>query len=77
MKAKIQAAKEPNGLTGLHERRPDGVTLIPWSRGRCLTWYVTIPDTLAASHLVRTSIAAGAAAEHAAAQKIIKYRPIY
>jgi len=30
---------------------PDGVTLIPWSRGRCLTWDVTVPDTFAASHL--------------------------
>jgi len=76
LKAKIQSAKEPNGLTRTDGRRPDGVTLIPWSRGRCLTWDVTIPDTLAASYLDRTSLAAGAAAEHAAAQKTIKYADI-
>lgn len=76
MKAKIQAAKEPVGLTRTDGKRPDGVTLIPWSRGRCLTWDVTVPDTLAASHLDQTSLTAGAAAEHAAAQKTTKYADI-
>jgi len=52
------------------------VTLIPWSQGRCLTWDVTVPDTLAASHLDQTSLAAGAAAEQAVAQKFIKYADI-
>jgi len=46
----LHAAEESKGLARTHWRRPDGVTLIPWSRGRCLTWDVTIPDTLAASH---------------------------
>ena len=50
--------------------------MIPWSHGRCLTWDVTVPDTLAAAHLDRTSLAAGSAAEHAAAQKTIKYADI-
>jgi len=71
IKTKIQAAEEPNGLTRIDGRRPDGVTLIPWSRGRCLTWDFTIRDTLAASHLDRTSLAAGAAA-----QRLIKYADI-
>lgn len=74
--AKIQAAKEPNGLTRTDGRRPDGVTLVPWSHGRCLAWDVTVPDTLAASHLDRTSITAGAAAEHAAVNKTAKYSDI-
>ena len=49
------------------------MTLIPWSHGRCLAWDVTVPDTVAASHLDRTSVTAGAAAEHAAELKISKY----
>ena len=72
-KAKIQAVKEPNGLTRRDGKRPDGVTLIPWACGRCLTWDVTVPDTLAASHIEHTSLTAGAAAEHAAELKIQKY----
>ena len=72
-KAKVQAVKEPSGLTRRDGKRPDGVTLIPWSHGRCLAWDVTVPDTFAASHLDRTSVTAGAAAEHAAELKTSKY----
>ena len=72
IKAKFQAAKEPVGLTRSDGRRPDGVTMIPWSHGRCLAWDVTVPDTLAASHLDRTSITTGAAAEQAAFLKTSK-----
>jgi len=43
--------------------RPGGVTLVQWFHGRCLIWDVTVPDTLAASHLDRTFISSGAAAE--------------
>jgi len=72
-KAKIQATKEPAGLTRSDLKRPDGVTLIPWANGRCLTWDVTVPDTTAASHLERTSLVVGAAAERAAELKTSKY----
>jgi hypothetical protein len=76
IKAKIQAAKEPLGLTRTDGRRPDGVTMVPWSHGRCLAWDVTVPDTLAASHIDRTSILSGAAAEQAAIKKTTKYADI-
>jgi len=32
------------------------VTLIPWAQGQCLIWNVTIPDTVAASHLIGLSL---------------------
>ena len=32
-------------------RRPDGVTMLPWSRGRSLAWNFTCVHPLAASHL--------------------------
>ena len=54
-------------------KRPDGTTILPWSRGRPLAWDVTVPDTYADSHVVNTAREAGAAANHAATNKNIKY----
>ena len=47
--AGIPVTKEPVGLTRLAGKRPDGLTLIPWRRGKPLTWDVTVVSTLAAS----------------------------
>jgi hypothetical protein len=54
-------------------KRPDGLTLVPWQGGRCLTWHGTIVDTVAASYLDATSYAAGSACEAAAIRKTTKY----
>ena len=64
---------EPIGLSRIDGKRPDGATLIPWKRGKPLAWYVTVPDTYAASDLAETAESAGAAANKAAANKISKY----
>ena len=73
VKAGVPANKEPTGLMRTGDRRPDGCTLIGWESGRSLAWDVTVPDTLAASHLADTSRVAGAAAEAAARLKTEKY----
>ena len=39
--------------------------LVPWKMGRCVTWDVTCPDTLAASHRQITAYASGTASERA------------
>ena len=72
-KAQITATKEPVGLLRSDGKRPDGVTQVPWQRGRCAIWDVTVPDTTAASHLPNTVRCAGAAADLAAANKKLKY----
>jgi len=72
-KAGFPSNKEPAGLLRDDGKRPDGCTLIPWQSGKCLTWDVTAPDTLASSHLASTSTMAGAAAESAARLKVAKY----
>ena len=46
----VPASKEPTGLFLNDEKITDGMTLVPWKKGRCVTWDVTCPDTLAASH---------------------------
>ena len=63
----------PDGMFRSEEKRPDGVTLVPWALGRCLAWDATVVDTLAASHLPGTSVIAGSAAEAASAAKTRKY----
>jgi len=73
-RAKIPASKEPLGLTRSDGKRPDGVTLISSSNGKCLTWDVIVPDTMAALLVEATSTMAGAAAaDKAASNKKTKY----
>ena len=72
-RANIPAVKEPQGLVRSDGKRPDGVTQIPWSEGKCASWDVTVTDTLAASNVSASSSAAGAAAETAAIKKVQKY----
>src|SRR5918995_2564095 len=61
-RAGVPNIKEPSGLSRTDGKRPDGLTLIPWSKGRSLVWDVTVIDTVAPSYLHATSAAAGAAA---------------
>lgn len=72
-KADIPAVKEPSGLLRTDGKRPDGVTQLPWRSGKCVTWDVTVIDTLAASYVPATSQTPGAAAETAADRKTSKY----
>ena len=76
LQAQIPSAKEPSGLMPFSGERPDGASMIPWARGRCLAWDVTAPDTLAQSHVQGSAVCAGAAAAKAEASKIAKYTEI-
>ena len=72
-RAQIPATKEPVGLLQSDGLRPDGATVLPWSRGKPMAWDVTVPDTFATSHLDKTMRTAGAAAEAASVNKNEKY----
>ena len=76
VQAEIPSIKEPAGLFRSDGKRPDGLTQIPWKAGRCMTWDVTVTDTLAESYLATTSTVAGAAAEGAASRKESKYQSL-
>ena len=52
---------------------PDGLTLIPWSQGKCLVWDFTCCDTVARSHVQRSAQEAGSAANAAEERKLSHY----
>jgi len=54
-------------------KRPDGVTLVPWEKGKSLCWDVTVTCPLAESYIDRAAHEAGAAAEMAASRKVEKH----
>jgi hypothetical protein len=73
VRAGIPSTKEPVGLSRTDGKRPDGLTLIPWSAGKSAVWDITVIDTVAASYLHATSSNACSAAEIAASRKDEKY----
>ena len=71
--AGVQSVREPAGLLRTDGKRPDGLTLVPWTRGRCLIWDATCPDTVAPSYVARSAAEAGSAAAMSETKKISKY----
>ena len=74
-RAHIPVAKELVGLSRTDGKRPDGATLLSWSREKPLALGVTVLDTVE-SHLKDTVALAGAAANQAATFKTTKCMPI-
>ena len=66
--AHIPTRLEPTGLLR-SGKRPDGVTLAPWSSGCLLVWDATYPDTFAISHRAQATSEAGRVAESAEDRK--------
>ena len=64
---------EPAGLDRGDGKRPDGITVYPCSRGRCLILDATCVNTFASSNLIRAALAAGSVADAAEVRKIAKY----
>ena len=75
-KAQVPAVKVPVGRLQGNGKRPDVVTLVPWSRVRPRALHITVPDTFAASHLNSGSIQAASAAESSTLNKCNKYADI-
>ena len=71
--AQVAAVTEPAGLSRSDGKRPDGLTLFPWSQGRSVVWDYTCRDTLAQSNIALTSQEAGKAALKAEKDKTAHY----
>ena len=70
--AEIPCHLEPNGLYRSDGKRPDGVTMDPWSGIKVLVWDATCPDTLAPSYISLATREASAIAKEAEQQKKAK-----
>lgn len=71
--ADIPAVLEPPGCSRPDGKRPDGMSLIPWSNGKSLLWDFTCGDTFAPSYLNNTSKHVGHVAKQAEKRKINHY----
>jgi len=75
--AGIPATKEPHGLTKSDEKRPDGLTLVPWQRGKPLSWDVTVICPLADSYVELAAQETDSAIELADTRKLAKYSALW
>ena len=67
---------EPPGLSRTDFKRPDGLTLFPWSGGKNAVWDFTCRDTLCLSNVGETSLEAGKAAQQGESSKFNTYREL-
>ena len=72
--ASIPAKLEPAGTERDSDTRPDGMTMMPWKRGKALAWDVTCVDTMAQSYIAHSLNTVGYAANEAERKKVDKYR---
>lgn len=72
-KAGIPCVLEPPGLSRDDGKRPDGLTLIPFYKGRSLVWDATVTDSLTPSLVGPGAARPGTAASRAETSKTRKY----
>ena len=71
--ARVPAILEPHGIERRDGKRPDGMTLFPFSGGKSLLWDATCVNSYAQSRLAAAATTAGGAAKEAEEAKRRKY----
>ena len=61
--AKVPSLLEPSGLMRSDGKRPDGMSILPWSSGKLLVWDATCTDTFTPSNIILAVSRMGAIAE--------------
>ena len=75
--ALIPSVLEPRHLYSTDQKRPDGLTLVPWAVGKQPLWDVTVVDSLAPCRINAGSVCnPGTAAAEAEERKIDKYKDL-
>ena len=74
--AQVSAIREPTGLTKNNAKRPDGLTLFPWQRGKCLIWDYTCRDSLAPTNVMQSAQQPAKAATKAEIDKSTHYQEL-
>ena len=74
---KFRTVLEPQHLYRTDQKRPDGLTLVPWAVGKQLLWDVTVVDSLAPCRINAVSVCnPGTAAAEAEERKSDKYKDL-
>ena len=71
--AGFNAVLEPIGLDRGDGKRPDSMTVFPFSMGKCLIWDCTCVDSFSPSALALTATEPGSASRSAEVRKNLKY----
>ena len=74
--AHTPAGLEPAGMFRDDNKRPDGVTLMPWRLGRSMAWDFTCVHRLAASCSTQAATPGPCVADFAESRKVSKYSAI-
>ncbi|MEL6816546.1 MAG: hypothetical protein AAFP03_17310, partial [Cyanobacteria bacterium J06598_3] len=74
--AGLPSILEPSGLDRGDGKRPDGMSIFPFSKGKSLVWDATCVNTYAASNIGHAAASAGAAATEAEEKKRKKYEDL-
>ena len=69
--AGVPSRHDPSGLDRSNGKRPDGVTMVPWSSGKPLVWDSTCPDTLAPSRVCVAVRSPGSVAKAAEVKSVL------
>jgi hypothetical protein len=72
--AEVPSIKEPIGCSRKDGKKPDGMSLVPWKRGKSLIWDFTLRDTFAPSYVSSSSKSPGYAAKLGETIKKGKYK---
>ena len=72
--ADVPSTLEPAGLCLADDKRPDGLTLFPWNRGKSLVWDFTCVNRLAASYSRNATAPGAVIATSAEEKKLAKYQ---